>query len=79
MVNRFPEYTGKVTYVVIPDITKVALNILHTKGNENSQMTLIQDGAYDEAVKDVDAIIHAASPVVLKYNDPQGSESLAIK
>ncbi|KAF9517344.1 hypothetical protein BS47DRAFT_1359638 [Hydnum rufescens UP504] len=37
LVNRFPEYQGKVSYVLVPAIEK--------------------DGAYDEAVKDVDAII----------------------
>jgi len=51
LVNRFPEYHGKVSYVLIPVIEK--------------------DGAYDEAVKDVDGIIHAASPVVFKWDDPE--------
>ncbi|KAF9517335.1 hypothetical protein BS47DRAFT_1359630 [Hydnum rufescens UP504] len=30
-----------------------------------------KDGAYDDAVKDVDAIIHAASPVIFHPEDPQ--------
>ncbi|KAF9517342.1 hypothetical protein BS47DRAFT_524015 [Hydnum rufescens UP504] len=51
IVNRFPEYQGKVSYVLIPVIEK--------------------DGAYDEAVKDVDGIIHAASPVIFNWDDPQ--------
>jgi len=51
LVNRFPEYHGKVSYVLIPVIEK--------------------DGAYDEAVKDVDGIIHAASPVIFKWDDPE--------
>ncbi|KAF9517354.1 hypothetical protein BS47DRAFT_1389885 [Hydnum rufescens UP504] len=51
LVNRFPEYHGKVSYVLIPVIEK--------------------DGAYDEAVKDVDGIIHAASPVILKWDNPE--------
>ncbi|KAI0062404.1 NAD(P)-binding protein [Artomyces pyxidatus] len=50
LVNRFPEYEGKVAYTLVPDIQK--------------------DGAYDDAVKDVDAIIHAASPVIFKWKDP---------
>ncbi|KAF9517341.1 hypothetical protein BS47DRAFT_524000 [Hydnum rufescens UP504] len=51
LVNRFPEYQGKVSYVLVPVIEK--------------------DGAYDEVVKDVDGIIHTASPVVFKWDDPQ--------
>jgi nucleoside-diphosphate-sugar epimerase len=49
-VSRFPEYKGKVTGAVIPDITV--------------------PGAYDQVVRDVDAIIHLASPVVWTWNDP---------
>ncbi|KAF9517336.1 hypothetical protein BS47DRAFT_1483305 [Hydnum rufescens UP504] len=55
LVNRFPEYHGKVAYVIVPDIEK--------------------DGAYDDVVKNMDAIIHAASPVIFKGNDPEGKEN----
>lgn len=50
IVNRFPEYKGKVSYVIVPSIET--------------------EGAYDEAVKDVDGIIHTASPVVFQWEDP---------
>lgn len=50
ITKRFPEYEGKVTGVVVPDIGA--------------------PGAYDDAVKDVDGIIHAASPATLVWNDP---------
>lgn len=50
ITHRFPEYEGKVSGVVIPNIGA--------------------PGAYDEVVKDVDGIIHAASPVTLTWNDP---------
>ncbi|KAI0051054.1 NAD(P)-binding protein, partial [Auriscalpium vulgare] len=30
-----------------------------------------KEGAYDDVVKDVDAIVHAASPVVFSWEDPQ--------
>ena len=50
VTKRFPEYEGKITGVVNPDITL--------------------PGAYDEIVQDVDAIIHAASPVVFTWEDP---------
>jgi hypothetical protein len=75
IVNRFPEYKGKVTYVLVPVIEKV----LPSMGLKRKQLIKdLQDGAYDEAVKDVDAIIHAASPVPinLDFDDPQGSASL---
>lgn len=50
VTHRFPEYEGKVTGVIIPDIAA--------------------PGAYDDAVKDVDGIVHVASPVTLNWNDP---------
>ncbi|KAI0044603.1 NAD(P)-binding protein [Auriscalpium vulgare] len=59
IVNRFPFYAGKVTYVNVPDISK--------------------DGAYDEAVSGVDAIIHIASPVILSWTDPQEVIGPAVK
>lgn len=59
IVNRFPEYSGKVSGVVVPDIEA--------------------PGAYDEAVKDVDGIIHAASPVVWKWEDPSEIIDPAVK
>ena len=34
-------------------------------------------GAFDEAVKDTDAIIHTATPVTLKAGDPEGKRQLA--
>ena len=33
--------------------------------------TVSQDGAFDEAVKDVDAILHLASPMTMEVTDPQ--------
>ncbi|KAI0042904.1 NAD(P)-binding protein [Auriscalpium vulgare] len=51
IVNRFPEYKGKVTSIVVPDITK--------------------EGAFDDAVKNADGIVHAASPVVFEFEDPE--------
>lgn len=50
ITHRFPEYEGKVTGLVVPNIEA--------------------PGAYDEAVKDVDGIIHSASPVVFTWDDP---------
>jgi len=51
IANRFPEYKGKISYTLVPDIQK--------------------EDAYDEAVKNVDAIIHIASPVVWVWEDPE--------
>ena len=34
---------------------------------------IITPGAFDEAVKDIDAIIHAASPTHLEADDPDGT------
>lgn len=59
IVNRFPEYSGKVTGVIIPNI--------------------VSPGAYDEAVKDFDGIIHSASPVVWKWEDPSEIIDPAVK
>lgn len=39
----------------------------------------IQEGAFDEAVKGVDAILHTASPVILKADDPEGASSFPTK
>lgn len=50
ITHRFPEYEGKVTGLVVPNIEA--------------------PGAYDEAVKDVDGIIHSASPVIFTWDDP---------
>ena len=36
----------------------------------NSLLTLVQDGAFDDAVTDVSAVIHTASPVLLAEEDP---------
>ena len=36
---------------------------------------IITPGAFDEAVKDIDAIIHAASPTHLEADDPDGTIS----
>jgi len=36
-------------------------------------------GAYDEVVKDVDAIIHSASPVVFTWQDPSEIIDPAVK
>jgi len=40
---------------------------------------ITEDGAYDEAVKDVDAVIHVASPVVWKWEDPSEIIGPAVK
>ena len=40
-------------------------------------MDSMQEGAFDQAVIDVDAIIHTASPVNLNTDDPQG-DSLSL-
>jgi hypothetical protein len=32
----------------------------------------MQEGAFDEAVKGVDAILHTASPIGFGFDDPQG-------
>lgn len=36
-------------------------------------------GAYDEAVKDVDGIVHAASPVIFSWDDPSQVIDPAVK
>lgn len=59
ITNRFPEYKGKVTSVVVPNIEA--------------------PGAYDEAVKDVDGIVHAASPVIFSWDDPSQVIDPAVK
>jgi hypothetical protein len=38
-------------------------------------LTSPQTGAYNEAVKGVDAIVHTASPVHLDAKDPKGKEA----
>ena len=56
----------------------MALSILPTKGNEDSPMVLRMAHTYDDAVKEVDAIIHTASPVIFKVDDPQSNESFTL-
>lgn len=50
IVNRFPTYAGKVSGILVPDITA--------------------PDAYDEAIKGVSGIIHAASPATFNPKDP---------
>ncbi|KAF9515021.1 hypothetical protein BS47DRAFT_1391946 [Hydnum rufescens UP504] len=40
---------------------------------------ITKEGAYDEAVKDVDAVMHVASPVVWKWEDPSEIIGPAVK
>jgi hypothetical protein len=42
-------------------------------------MFALQEGAFDEAVKDVDAIEHTASPFHYNVDDPQGTSFLSIR
>ncbi|KAJ3820713.1 hypothetical protein F5880DRAFT_1615323 [Lentinula raphanica] len=56
-------------FVVVPDITKVFITDVY----QWAMLIIVapQDGAFDEAVQDVDAIAHTASPVNLTTVDPQ--------
>jgi hypothetical protein len=64
----FHSYGDKVEWVVVEDITKVHFGHLRCM----RIWYIRQDGAFDEAVKDVDAIEHMASPLSSTTGDPDG-------
>lgn len=65
----FASYSEKLEIVVVPDITKVLLRlIIHGVVCQTDGLT--QEGAFDEYVKDVDAIEHTASPFHFKAGEP---------
>lgn len=68
--NRLQEYFhDKVKWVVVEDITKVS----HQSSEIYRRLiAFCQDGAFDDAVRDVDGIIHMASPVDSSSVEPDG-------
>lgn len=69
----FSKYGDKVEWVIVPDITKVC--VPWSKPSQNGRMVWLmseQDGAFDEAVKGVNAIEHTASPLPSSAPDPDG-------
>ena len=74
VTKSLPEYEGKVSYIVVPDITKVVLSLSTITDTVLNAIPSIQEDAYDEAVKDVDGIIHVASPVFWDWEDPSGTK-----
>lgn len=72
--ETFSHYdTGKLELVVVEDITMVCLKWLLSRHIDVDIYTMVQEGAFDEAVKGVDAILHTASPFHLDAEDPNGS------
>lgn len=70
-----PSYKNKIDHIGVADITSVRLyrpfirNLVEPKANGDFPP---QANAFDEAVKEVDGIIHLASPVSFTVDDPQG-------
>ncbi len=78
MKNLFEkDFPGKFSYVIIEDIAKVGycptneiVTIIHTR---------LKEGAFDQAVQNVDAVAHTASPFHLQGSDPDQLLIPAIK
>ena len=64
----FHLYGDKIEWVVVKDMMKVRFNCFGCIRFSYVR----QDGAFDEAVKDVDAIEHMASPLSSTTGDPDG-------
>lgn len=64
----------KLETFIVDDIVKVWL----THSSELSELIWSQEGAFDEAVKDVDGIAHMASPFHGNVKDPQGRPSVSV-
>jgi nucleoside-diphosphate-sugar epimerase len=65
----FEKYSDKFELVVVADITKVSGFCLPISASITAYH---QEGAFDEAVKGVDAIEHTASPFHFNADDPEG-------
>jgi nucleoside-diphosphate-sugar epimerase len=61
--------SDKLEIVIVSDIAKVSVSVIC----QLHQLIRLQEGAFDEAVKGVDAIEHTASPFVTNIVDPQGT------
>lgn len=69
--ETFKEYGDKLEVVVVPDITKVRQIRYPLLRQMLTARRRLQEGAFDEAVKGVDAIEHTASPFHFNVKDPQ--------
>lgn len=67
----FKAYGSKLDIAVVPDITKVLWTLQVSDFESVSPLAFSQEGAFDEAVKGVDAIIHCASAFSIAVTDPQ--------
>ena len=74
--EMYPEQTARFQCVVVPDITIVSSN---PENPETFLLTLIQDGAFDDAITDVAAVIHTASPVLFAEEDPEACIGPAVR
>lgn len=61
LTQLFASYGDKFELVIVPDITKVRflLDFLNCSPDYDG---CVQEGAFDEAVKGIDAMEHTASP-----------------
>lgn len=66
----FASYGDKLELVVVDDITKVRVLLSCPMKSQFPSPSVLQDGAFDEAVKGVDAIQHTASPFHVKSKTP---------
>ena len=65
----FVEYGDKLEIVVVEDITLV----IHLSSPTLMELIIwMQPGAFNEALKGIDAIQHTASPATLNVNSPEG-------
>ena len=77
MVDYFQKlgYGDKFEFVVVEDIAKVGQYVVRIK---NTPDLVSKEGAFDEALKGVDAIEHLATPVDLTTQDPLGMSQLSL-
>ena len=67
-------YGDKFEVVVVDDFVKVGVTWIDVFW-PYVNLTLIKEGAFDEAVKGVDAIEHTASPFQFNPKEPEGAQS----
>jgi len=69
LAKLFKDHGDRFEYVVVEDIAKAS----STSARYLTHHDPDQDGAFDEAVKGVDAVEHTASPFHLHADDPEGA------
>lgn len=69
----FGKYGDKLEFVIVPDVAKVCL-IWSSQVGHRVHRAEFQEGAFDDVLDGLDAIVHTASPFHYDAEDPQGTK-----